>query len=637
MPDGTSSAFHRKLAEKRAKEAAEKAAAAPAPTHDYSDLIPEDTYERSDADRGLDEAVAGIDILAAYGRWCGKMSPKVGNGQRENIMISCPTPTHGDKNPSAAINLDKQVWSCYGCGEGGDAHDIAAHHYGYPVPAYKTNGDFHKLRIKMAEDFGYRFERTADGTPYVMAPELETPAAPVATTPTVAAPEPGSAADEFETFRAEAPIELFDDGDLPQYVYPALDWRSIIPPDSFVGVYMKQACLDDVAEEYHLFNALVAVGFALGRRARLDDLLPVHGNLFVCTLGHSGTGKSKALGHFKRLMASAMPHDWSDPESRGMRTISSPGSAEVMVHHFQKAITDPSTPTKVLGLAPVSGLIDFNELSQLMSRANRTGSAMKPTLMQFYDMDSTISTSSLTTGAKEAFEPFASAITTTQPAAFRTLVSKTDDDSGFLNRWVFVAGPEKQKIAIGGARIDMEPAVEPLRRILGWSGTFGDDDYIDWGPEAHDMFTDFFHKELIPKKKAGGSALLSRIDLTMKKIILLLAGNKRERIVSGKTVEQAIAMYPYLLECYDMPEEELGKTLATDVEDAVLYQIKKHSDKEGKGMTMSQISRNLARRKYPKDLLLRTIEQLVKLEQIEVQTTTPGGIGRPTTRYKYAN
>lgn len=645
MADDTSSLFQRKLAERRAREAEAARAANPsAPASpgepDYSEFVPEDTRELSDADRALDQAVEGIDILDAYRRWCGKMAPKVHTGQRESIMVSCPKPSHPDKNPSAWINLDKQTWFCGSCQEGGDAHDIAAYNLGYSVPGYKNGSDFHKLRIQMAKDFGYTFHEAPGGVTYMTAPVVEEEAEEAAVSlPTPPPPPPSAATPEPTVSGGEKLADvtpIFDDGDLEEFQPPALDWQSITPKNTFLDVYMNQTRIDDVPEEYHFFNGLIALGFALGRRARLYDLVPVYGNLFVCTLGPSGTGKSKSIRHLNLLLKNALPHDWSDPSSRGVKRISVPGSAEVLVSNFMKPIADPSSPKTVMYYAPVSGLIDFNELSQLVSRANRQGNALKPTLMEFYDMDEVVGTSSLTTGAKEAHEPFASALTTTQPAALRTLLGRSDDDSGFLNRWVFVAGPDKKKIAIGGARVDIEPAIKPLQKVLAWSGAFGDDDFVEWGPEATEKFTNFFDTVMYPDKLRAESALITRIDLLMKKIILLLAANKGEKIVSGKTVDEAISMYDYLKACYGMPERELGRTLGSEIDDAILYQARRQFEKDGKGITIRELSKALSRRNYPREMIVKHLDTLVKLDLLQIETVTNGNVGRPTTRYRYA-
>jgi hypothetical protein len=158
-------------------------------------------------------------------------------------------------------------------------------------------------------------------------------------------------------------------------------------------------------EEYHFWNGLLAVGLALGRDATLWDRRPIFGNLFVCLLGNTGDGKSRSFESLKDLLVKALPHRWDDPNSKGIRVVQSPASAEVLIHNFSKPVLDPTNPKVVSYYAPVRGLIDFNELSGLVGRTNRQGNVLKPTLMEFYDASGVISTSSMTTGTKEAWQP----------------------------------------------------------------------------------------------------------------------------------------------------------------------------------------------------------------------------------------
>ena len=233
--------------------------------------------------------------------------------------------------------------------------------------------------------------------------------------------------------------------------------------------------------------------------------------------------------------------------------------------------------------------------------------------------------------------PFASALTTTQPAALRSLLGATDDDSGFLNRWVFVAGPEKKKVAIGGARIDMTPAVEPLKRIHAWSGAFRDDELVMWSPEAEDAFTDFFHDQIEKDKKASESAMLTRIDLLMKKLVLLFSINRREKLVTLDSVKDALSIYDYIKACYTVPEREIRMTLSNEVADTIISTCVNYAAKhEGRGPTMRELTKLLWRRNYPHDMLVKTIETLVKLDLLDEQLlvpSTPGG--RKTKRYRY--
>lgn len=615
MSDPNLTKFQQKLAERRAKDEAEARANAK-PEHE-ADLVPDEEYTLSDADKEMDRVIESIDILDAYGRWCGKMVPVVKGNQRESIMISCPTPTHKDSDPSAWINLDKQTWFCGGCQIGGDLHDIAAYHFNFPVPGYKDGAQFHELRQKMAEDFGFKIVKLPGGVAQVIAPEPESEEESELRDPTVV-------------------VDLYDNSDM-DFILPTLDWRPIVPENTFLDAYMKATILDDVPEEYHFFHGLLALGFALGRDVRLHDLVPVFGNLFICTLGRSGAGKSKARYHLDTLLNTALPHDWTDPNSKGVRKISSPGSAEVLIHNFQKPVEDPSNPKKVAYYAPVRGMIDFNELSSLIGRTSRQGSVLTPTLMQFYDMEPNVATSSLTHGAKEAAFPFASALTTTQPKALRTLVSKADDVSGFLNRWLFVPGTEKKKFAIGGVRVDVGPAVKPLQDVLGWAGSFSTDEYVEWTDPAAKLFTEFFHDKIEPDKKKAQSDLITRIDLLMKKMILLFSANQHHRLVSEESVMSAIHCYQYVLESYAIPEGQIGNTLTNEVTEAVLHQVRRITEANHRGATLNEIAKALKHRKYPMDLLLKTTDALVKLDFVKIVASKSGQVGRPTTRYKYVD
>lgn len=631
------SQFEIKLAERRkAREEAARKQQQEKAQHE-ADLVPDEPYERSDEDREMDAIIAGIDIIDAYNRWCGKSKPNP-KGKTESIMISCPRPTHADKHPSAWINTDKQTWYCGTCSEGGDIHDIAAYHFGYPVPQYKEGERFHQLRRDMASDYGYTFTTLPGNVTVVSSPVPEDGV--VVTPEPHTEPDPElSAADESEgksSVDGAVVIDLYEDLE-DDIAYPSLDWRAIIPEDTYLRAYMDAACVDDVPEEFHFWNALLGLGFALGREVRLFDFVPVYANLFVCTLGRSGSGKSKARGHLDRLLAEALPHDWSDSHSKGVRKVSSPGSAEVLIHNFQKPVADPADAKKIAYYAPVRGMIDFNELSALVGRAARQGNVTLPTLMQFYDMEPVIATSSMTHGAKEAHEPFASALTTTQPKALRTLITKADDASGFLNRWVFAPGREKQRFAIGGIQVNMSPVVPFLEAILGWAGSFKSSEMIQWSPEGAERFTDFFHFRIEPDKKNSDNDLIIRIDLLIKKLILLFAANRKEKTVSLQTVEDAISCYDYLIAAYKIPAGQIGNTLQNEVSEAIMGVVNKQYQLDKKGVTLNQIAKSLKRRKYPHDLLLKTADGLVKLGFLEIQKPKAGAVGRPTVRYARAD
>jgi hypothetical protein len=556
-------------------------------------------------------------------------------------MISCPAPWHPDADPSAWINLDKQTWYCGKCDLGGDAQDFAAIAKGLAWPkTYKTDGTFHKLREGMAEDFGFHFTKLPGGVISVEEPEQDKPDKPDNPEQTVQSlPKPdnsdtGTAEPEPSSSDAQI-IDLFEEDE--NILIPKFDWSKIVEPDTYLHAYMKATKIDDVPLEYHLFHALLGLGMALGRDVSLFDSAPVYGNLFVCTLGRSGSGKSRAKNHLDKLLNAALPHNWSDDFSKGTVHIEAPGSAEVLIHSFQKPIMDPSNPKNVVALSPVRGLITFNELSSLVSRTGRVGSALKPTMMQLYDMQDKISTRSLTHGIKEAQHPFASAITSTQPKALKDLLGTADDASGFLNRWVYILGNPKKRFAIGGAAIDMAPVVPHLESIFGWAGTFTSHEQIYWSDEAAERFTQFFHDQIERDKSRIDNDMMVRIDLVLKKLILLFTANVKQKTVPLKAVEAAIELYPYLLAGFALSAAQIIRTVAGDIQQAVLNIAQKQYKLDGKGITLRQISKSLWRRNYNAEQLHRTIDALVKMGMLKVVQQNIGATGRPTVRYKYVD
>lgn len=630
------STFQRKLREKREKEAQEAASSARSQVVRESekdkwdsDLIPGvEDKPRTATDKELDRILGGIDIISAYHMWCGKMRVDRRRKTAEGTKVSCPVPGHVDANPSAWINTDKNLWMCGRCDQGGDAYDIAAFHFGFKVPDYKVGGNFHELRKKMAGSLGYTF-LTAPGLdePILVPPDKPKPG-----------PKPGSKAvakteatveteerDEDPAEEAAAEVVPFlDHEDEP---LPTLDWRKLVAEGTFLDTYMALVTKDDAPEEYHFWNGLLAISMAAGRDVVLLDQKNVLANLFICLLGPTGDGKSRSHDHLSELLHKALPYKPDDLAGKGVEIVDSVASAEALISSFVNPIYDPSDPKKLVGFAPVRGLIKFDELSSLVGRASRKGNVLKPTLMEFYDGKRVIQTVSMTHGRRRAENPFASMFTTSQPKALKALLREEDASSGFLNRIVFATATPKRRIPVGGITIDIEPAIDPLHRMRGWIG-FGRT--LPWSPSAVDTFTQFFHDVLYPAQKIDDTGLLNRMDLLAKKLILLVSVNQHDDEVSSDTVEKVIGMFSYLTAAYGVPAAHIGSTINTEVRDELLKHIQKHS--ASGGITLRRLMQNLKRKNFPLDVVSKTLKTLAELGFVEAFSST--GIGRPTIKYK---
>lgn len=580
------------------------------------DLIPDlepNTYVRTAEDESIDTLLDGVDIIEAYLKWCGKMEPK-DTGKRESVMISCPKPDHADKNPSAWLNLDKGTWYCGACCEGGDKFDIAAEHFGFNVPGYKRDGSFPELRRRMAEDLGYVVTKTATR-------EIVTKAVDD---------------DEAQEDATDPPRPVLS---LAPPVPPAppivhIEWQDIVPKDTFLWRWMEVCSQDDLPEEFYFWLGLMALGFAAGDEAVLRDNPHVKANLFVALYGPTGIGKSRAMRVLVELLIKALPYDHSDPFSKGISLIASPGSAEGLLDSFSKPITDPSNPKTVTGYGQVRGLLRIDELSDIMGRAARHGSVMKPMLMRFYDAYGDIDLHSRGAGYVKAHNPFCSALTSSQPKAIRDLLAQTDADSGFVNRWVFAIGEPKKLIAIDREPLDIDATVDPLRRIRGWSASGRE---IKLDDAAKTAWSEFFEETIEPIKVSGDDSLLSRTDLTIKKLMLLFALNEQSTEVTGDIVERVLALWPYLCYSYKSLAEEIGLGEFEDCRMAVLSYIRQYEETHDFGPSSRDLSRNLPKR-LPRELIQKVIGNLEQMGEIIPEAgVKKNGKGRPeAVRYRVA-
>ena len=633
----------RKIAERRAARAATAPPAVPVDEYaQYADLIPEVEYSRSDEDKKLDTVIGSIDIVKAYRKWINKSPIKDGVRSTEGIKVSCPMPGHRDTHPSAWLNTEKNVWYCGACSQGGDVYDLAAIYHSFPIPDYKNGATFHELRRAIAADFGYSFVAIPGSRELAMlepesgAGTSATPAVEVPERPS--APEPTSVTtlSVVPTPLSIVPSESDDDeDDEPPAIVgagPQIEWRELLQPNTFLHKYMQIACEDDLPEEYHFWNAMTCLGFTVGRNVRAYDRVPILANLFLCTLGDSGSGKSQAAYYMKKLLDAAFPWDSSAVAPDGVKIIGSPGSAEHLIHQFDHQVSDPTNPKKYLFSSPVMGLIEFNELSSLTGRAARTGNILKPVLMEFYDGVDVIQTGSMTSGVKTATKAFASCHTTTQPKALSKLLHQDDSNSGFLNRWFFVGGRNKKRVAIGGKIIDMGPAVMPLQAVRNhYTGT---DVVLPWDEDAHMRFEQFFHTALAPIKvrDADGAGILTRIDLFFKKMIFLFTLNLKADSIPLEAVEMAISLLSYVMECYQVPADRMMSTTMSIITDDVLIYLR-NCESRGKSASIGDINKAMKQKRHQAEMIKKALDLMVELGEVNKEVVNSGKRGRPTVRF----
>lgn len=642
--------MRRELAESRGRtidEAAKPERALHSVPQVDEDLIPDVLGDRSEDDIEIDSIISSIQILDAYRRWIGKEVNEKEIHLREGLHVSCPNPGHRDKNPSAFLNQDKNLWRCEFCDDGGDVLDLAAIKFGYQRPEYKNGKMFHDLRKEMAESYGYRFKKVA-GTEIIWREEPNP--SPADNSVTAPAPSAASAATEQGDEQSSEDLatpppkptsskvtvlheEDVEDGE-EEIGYPTINWRGMVKEDTFLWHYMTACCNDDSPEEYHFWHGLLALGHAVGRKVYLDDMKLVYGNMMICLLGGTGYGKSRSRFWLEEVLDEACPFNDNGLDTTGVKQVATPASGENLISHFQHVAHDPSLPKGTPEVrTPINGLVDYDEFAGLLNRAMRQGNTLKVYVQQFADSKKRINTSSNTGGTFEAYHPFCSITASTQPKAVRSLLSKYDTGSGFLNRWIFVGGQRKKRESIGGKRsgirVDLTQAIDKLKAVRGWgamerSVELTDDGFAEWDS--------WFHSIIEPMQLADDTDLLPRIGLTMKRLLLLMAINERKVTVDAEDVKRIKPLFNYLVSCYGILNNEIGISQMSEITTEILRHIKRIEEKTGRGASARDLGLRMKRKNYSPDLIKRALETMVALDWIDVDKSK--GPGRPSIRYR---
>lgn len=601
---------------------------------DTIDLGDDDSF--SEERMELDRLIASVDILDAYDRWVGKKREEA-RGRREGIKVSCPTKGHRDSDPSAWVNLDKQLWHCGGCMVGGDIYHLANYHFG--INYESDPAAFVELKKAMAFDLGWVAKVTLGGATILEPIEV------IDDEPSDVVVSDFSGDDvsvddvlhsDGETGAEVIPLATAIDAELAEDErgYPSLDWRDLVVEDTFLDKWMNATTTDDLPEEYYFWHGLTAIGLAMGKETHLEDQPYIYGNLFLCLMGASGIGKSRSTGYLNRILREALPYDHDESGSTGTLLVPPPGSAEALVDSFSKPLfEDEDSPKKVTGWGRIRGLVNFSELSLLIGRANRVGSGMKPVLMEFYDSAPIVEIKSRGHGHVRAFMPYCSAVTTSQPRALKELLTAGDVDSGFVNRWVFVTGQPKPLMSVRrGAGADLTAASEALKGLRMWSMLHKE---ISWSDAGYTAWDNYFTHAIEPMKIDEETVgLMTRIDLTLKKVMLLLCANEGLTEITPAIVGKAERIGRYLIASYNYVYGKIGLGAFEDIHVCLLEGMARGARvKKDRAYTMKELSVMARRMKQPTDLVVKVIKTMIEIGEVS-ECHSKGTRGPSAVRYR---
>jgi energy-coupling factor transporter ATP-binding protein EcfA2 len=422
---------------------------------------------------------------------------------------------------------------------------------------------------------------------------------------------------------------------MPERYSSAINWRELLPEKTFARTYMEEVCRDDNPENYHFWASLIAVGLAVGKSRTLFDSPEINPNLFICFTGPSGGGKSKAKRLLMSLLSSALPYSASSLDAAGVSQIRGAASGEVVIKTLVHPLLDANGKPMAGPPIPVTALVEYEEFSEMTTRTGRSGNTLKGLMMNLYGCPEEVRHLSMGND-NTAPQPFTSAITTTQIKAIRDLVDQSDIHSGFVNRWLFVTGPDKEKFPVNRIKLDLTRAGGLLKLIkLHYSGS---PRALDWDEDAETLWAEFYRSTIDKHKKENpDDSTKVRIDLVMKKLFLIFMLNEKKDSLTADIVQRVIKLHPYLVSIYDMVEDEVASSELGENEEYLVEIIKKCSipadgKNPGKGLTVSQMHDKVRRRFKVKKDLNNVVEQLTKADIIE-KWELKGRVGRPTAFY----
>jgi energy-coupling factor transporter ATP-binding protein EcfA2 len=421
---------------------------------------------------------------------------------------------------------------------------------------------------------------------------------------------------------------------------PILDWRNILSEynstETFMHEWMSATTRDTCPEEFHFWTGLMALGFSVGRHRLLFDEPHVVPNLFVCLVGPSGAGKSRAKRHLTTVLEEAMPWNASDPIPMGTKLASSPSSGEMFVKTFEHIINDPADPKKIIGYASVRGYVDYDEMAGLIAKADRLGSTLKQYLMQTVDSPPSVSTAALGSGVITAKWPFAQVMTTTQNRSIQALLSTGDDNSGFINRWAFGTGRMKERQVFVTQQVDLGHSARLLKDIWQWS--MGSTVHLHLDPDARDEFEDFVRNQVWADqdKLEDKSAILQRMDLLVKKLLVLLSVNEKLSSVPLRVVRMVQMMYPYILKSYGLVYEAMGHTESAEYQLKIVEVIRRIELKKHKYPTPRDIALSMPSKFRDLKIIRDNLKLMTEMGLIIEIAPEAGQRGRPGVRYAVA-
>ncbi|MGI8477825.1 MAG: DUF3987 domain-containing protein, partial [Thermomicrobiales bacterium] len=183
----------------------------------------------------------------------------------------------------------------------------------------------------------------------------------------------------------------------------------------------------------------------------------------------------------------------------------------------------------------------LTEFSRLLNNVERESTrSIAPTLIDAWDTPGTLSNSSKP-NPKIAVDPVVSIVGTVQPDVLSEIVTNAHSASGFLNRWLIVAG-RRHELRPSPPTLDERAAWKLFRRVRVSIAEYGTGQRLFFTPAAESIWDEWYIATESVEENDREDAMSVRLGSLLKKIALIHAITDGARAVDVPHVNAAIAL-----------------------------------------------------------------------------------------------
>jgi hypothetical protein len=284
------------------------------------------------------------------------------------------------------------------------------------------------------------------------------------------------------------------------------------------------------------------------------------------------------------------------------------------------------------GKVPTKMFFCPSELNRIGDVAGRGGNSLQNVLDDAYDNVEPLETHAKS-GSSHASGSYIFMMTTTQPETIRSSFITGATARGTVNRILPWYGTAKTEEAFDEADFDDAEFQRLLGELIAWTAF---PPLVEWTPDSKEMFKEFFEETIRPAKeeRKATESFLTRVKITLKKIVLLFALNAKHTQIEQGDVQIAKKMWPYLIYCWDRAMDNLMTTDMKELSDRVLAWIVNFKNKKKIDPTRRDIRRGIPGN-YNNEVLKKALDFLEHFDLIELVPQPAGAKGgKPTERYK---